>query len=346
MRRLTPLALLALLATREGGVRTDLPLAGPWGRGVEISQIHWLDNARVMFVEDEVAHVVEVGKGVVDSFPLGDRNLVGASGANWLVAEAGEEANTSDLFLGPPGEEQKVATLRGPLSRWELAWTSQGPWLRGWLGRDGAGPPLVPGRAWSRGGALWVFDPAPPGALWRLSPGEGPVQVAAGDAAGGIRLAAAAPAANGETLLAQTKAGKTRLLLLGAQGSLLWSREWTDKTTYGLYAEETVAWRISPRLPGTFVQEFCSPECEEIPPGTWMQSRAWSLGDGRWIVGLRDLSTGEVALAIAPGMRIFARLDRMSALAVSPDRRRIALVRAVESRRWDWDLVVIDAPAP
>lgn len=344
MRRLALLALLGLLATREAGVRTNLPLAGPWGQGVDITQVHWLDNDRVLFVDDEEAFSVTVDGGEVAALPLGSRHLLGVRGEEWLVAAEGEEGRLSHIFLGPPGAEEMVDTRQGSLSLWELAWPERGPWLRGWLGGDGDGPQVGRGPAWAHGDDLWLLDPTSPGALWRLSSGDAPVQVAGGDAAAGLRLAAAAPAASGQALLAHTQEGRTRLSLVGRDGAVVWSLPWNDTQTYGLYGEHTVAWRVSPRVAGAGPQMFCSPVCEEVPAGTWMQSRAWSLGAGRWVLALRDLKTGEVVLATAPGMETFARLDRMRTLAVSPDGTRLALARAVERRRWDWDLVVLAAP--
>lgn len=339
------LPFLLLLATREVGVETQLSTLGPWGPGTAISHVLWLDDERLLIVEDDWAHFVRVDRGITYSEPLRLRRVLGALGDEWLVSRDTDEG-TVEIWKGPLGAERHVANSAGPLRRWEVAWDEDGAWLRGWIPEgDPAdlGPPAGP--AWWRGGRLWLLDVRRPGALWRLGEDGLPVPVAEGDEEAGVRLAAAASAADGSALVVENRDVHSRLVLVSSGGEREVVGEWTEDLTYGVYGEDALAWRESPRRPGP-PQRFCAPACERVPAGRWMQSRAWSLGGGRWLLPLLDLVDGGVELALYPGMEPVARVDRLHSVAVSPDRSRFALVRAVARRGGDWDVVVVDAPAP
>ncbi|MBC8514410.1 hypothetical protein H8D30_00925 [bacterium] len=333
---------LVFLGGSSLGVESSWRAVGPFGQGIEMTQLFWWTDDVVLVVEDDDVLFVRWKEGEVSKSPL-EGTLLAAKDGEWLVQVEGPFGAGASLLMGVPGEELVVGNAPGRLSGFEVAWPDDSfPFARQWLDYTSEnlnlGPPV--GRGISVGTRAWLFDPQTPGTLYGL--GEEQTLLLQGK--GEVRLGTVAADRDGNVIGVETRNGSSRIVWLDQEG-VRFENPWIEKSVIGLFGGEDLGWRLSPRLPEEQSQSFCSNGCKDVPKGYWLQSKAWSMGQGEWLLALTDLRTVETVLMTFPSWEEVARVEKFRLGKLSPDGSAFAFLRATAQADWDWDLVILEIPS-
>ena len=350
--------LIGFLSFQEQKIESPFEILGPWGQGLEIKDLNWLDNENIIFLEEspsppfgEKVKFININKnGVFLSInPIG--RIVKTNNKKILWKQKTITGPTV-FWYGESGEEKIIAESQTDVKKNEISWTDSGKlWIRGWVSDETY---LLENHFKMSKSAYENVYYLEGKKIKKISENNEIKTIYQNEEAI-TEISSFAIDKKANIILLEHKNGSSRLLLLKNRSEeIVVVVDWTKEYTIGIYGGENLGWRMNPKNLESRKQQFCTflevssveKKCFTPTSSHFMQVYQWSLKENFWINSFIDVKTNQINLlrwdVKNDKFQIIAKMDKLKNLSISPDKKKIAITSTTHKQHWNWDIFVLE----
>ena len=349
--------LVGFLSFQEQKIESTFEILGPWGQGLEIKDLNWLDNENIVFLEEspsppfgEKVKLLNIKRnGIFSSLdPLGRILKINNGNILWKQKTL---AGPTVLWYGKSGKEKILAESQTDIKKDEISLTESGKlWIRGWVDNETY---LIDNDFKISKSAYDNIYYLEEGKIKRTV-GNGEIETIYQNEDPLAKISNFAIDKKANILILENKDGLSRLSLAKSNSGIDIIVDWTKEYTIGIYGGENLGWRMNPKNMASRKQQFCTflnfvfieKKCFTPTDSHFLQVYQWSLKENLWINSLIDVKANQINLVKWDvennKFQIIAKMDKLKSLSISPDNKKIAVTSTTHKQHWNWDIFVLN----
>ncbi|MBD61512.1 hypothetical protein CL645_01450 [bacterium] len=349
------LFLMFTTAFQSSKIESKYEIAGPWGQGLDVENLNWLDNENFIFLEE-------------NSFPPFEKMIkhvdINKNGISFSKKSIGEILSTNDnkilwidekmpgsslVWYGEIGQEKIIAESQNKITAKEIAWTEDKKlWIRGWVDNETylLKNKIQPVKS-SKKSIYYLESNA-------IKKTTGKITETIYSAKEGVKIVDFANDKHSNLIVLETKINESQLKIIKHGKAAVTLLPWTKIYTIGVYGGMNIGWRMNPKENSQASQKFCSIKpsaeietaCFEAEEGHFMQVYQWALDEQNWINSSINVQTNQIHLTKwnieNQNFETIAKMDKLKNIKISPDRKKIAIIATSHEQHWNWDIFILD----
>ena len=349
--------LVGFLSFQEQKIESTFEILGPWGQGLEIKDLNWLDNENIVFLEEspsppfgEKVKFLNINRnGIFSSLdPIGRILKVNNGNILWKQKTL---AGPTVLWYGKSGKEKILAESQTDIKEDEISLTESGKlWIRGWVDDETY---LIDNDFKISKNAYNNIYYLEEGKIKRTVE-NGEIETIYQNEEPFTKISNFAIDKKANILILENKDGLSRLSLAKSNSGIDVVVDWTKEYTIGIYGGENLGWRMNPKNMSSRKQQFCTflnfvfieKKCFTPTDSHFLQVYQWSLKENLWINSLIDVKANQINLikwdVENNKFQIIAKMDKLKSLSISPDNKKIAVTSTTHKQHWNWDIFVLN----
>ena len=336
-------------------IESEYKLTGPWGQGLEIEDLNWLDDESFIFLEENafppfekmVKHV-DISKNGI-SFSKKSIGKILSTNGNKILWMDEKMPGSSLIWYGEIGQEKIIAESQNKITSKEVAWVGDKKlWIRGWLNEEtyllnNKSQPAIS----SKDSVYHLKNN-----VIKKTTEEGAENIYSTEE--GARILDFTSDKHSNLIVLETKNNESQLKIIENDKETRTLVPWTEAYTIGIYGGMNIGWRMNPKKSNQTNQKFCTIKassnletiCFEPEEGHFMQVYQWALDEQNWINSSINIQTNQIHLTKwnieNKNFKTIAKMDKLKNIQISPNRKKIAVIATSHKQHWNWDIFVLD----
>ena len=348
------LFLIFTTAFQSSKIESRYEITGPWGQGLDIEDLHWLDNENFIFLEENASppfekmiKYVDINKNGI-SFSKKSIGKILSTNENRILWIDEKMPGSSLIWYGELGQEKIIAESQNKITPKEIAWTEDRKlWIRGWVDDETY---LLKNKiqpAKSSKNSIYYLEKN----TIKKTIGKNTENIYLPEE--GVKILDFANDKHSNLLVLETKTNESQLKIIKNDKMTTILIPWTKIYTNGIYGGMNIGWRMNPKQNNQARQKFCSitssseikTACFEAKEGHFIQVYQWALDEKNWINSSIDVQTNQIHLTKwnieNQNFETIAKMDKLKNIKISPDGKKIAIIATSHKQHWNWDIFIL-----